>query len=210
MYKERLFPEILKLQNHQAPLTDPITKEPFPMELVGDFRSTDTIFKGCYGNSFLYSDVDLGRFRWQEIHLPPYWGEIPAPPPPSYLQAKQSEATNQSPPQAATANAAVESPKHKWSGGKGGHNRSSGCSSNTSTPKRPDSTSTKKPSSSKEPVLKEQDKSSRSHGSCKRGHSPSPSTESDGCKQKEACTEDTANSTPPSSLAPAGLMAFTV
>ena len=59
-YKEKLFPKILKLQNHQAPLTDPITKEPFPMELMGDFRSTDPIFKGCYGDSFLYSDEDLG------------------------------------------------------------------------------------------------------------------------------------------------------
>ena len=59
-YKERLFPLILKPQNHWALLTDSITKEPFPMELVGDFRSTDPIFKGCYGNSFLYSDVDLG------------------------------------------------------------------------------------------------------------------------------------------------------
>ena len=59
-YKERLFPEILEPQNHRAPLTDPVTKEPFPMELVGDFRSTDPIFKGCYGNLFLYFDVDLG------------------------------------------------------------------------------------------------------------------------------------------------------
>ena len=62
-YKERLFAEILEPQNHQAPLTDPITKEPFPMELMGDFRSTDPIFKGCYGDSFLYSDVDPGRLR---------------------------------------------------------------------------------------------------------------------------------------------------
>ena len=37
-YKERLFPEILEPQNHWAPLTNSITKEPFPMELVGDFR----------------------------------------------------------------------------------------------------------------------------------------------------------------------------
>ena len=35
-------------------------KEPFPIELVGDFRSMDPIFKGCYGDSFLYSDMDLG------------------------------------------------------------------------------------------------------------------------------------------------------
>ena len=59
-YKERLFPEILKLQNHQGLLTNPTNKEPFPMELVGDFRSTDLIFKGCYSDSLLYTDVELG------------------------------------------------------------------------------------------------------------------------------------------------------
>ena len=57
-YKERLFPKILKPWNHQAPLIDPITQEPFPMKLMGDFRSMDPIFKGCYGDSFLYSNVD--------------------------------------------------------------------------------------------------------------------------------------------------------
>ena len=74
-----------------------------------------------------------------------------------------------------------------------------GHSSNISTPKRPDSTSAKKPSCSKEPVPKEQDKSPRSHGSHKHGHSPSPSTKSEGCKRKEAHTEDTCklNSTLP-------------
>ena len=79
-YKERFFPEILELQNHREPLTDSATKEPFPMELVGDFRSTDPIFKGCYGDSFLYSDADLGQLRWRGIHLPPYLSEIPALP----------------------------------------------------------------------------------------------------------------------------------
>ena len=158
-YKERLFPKILEPWNHQAPLTDPITKEPFPMELAGNFRSTDPIFKGCYGDSFLYSDVDLHQLRWHGIHLPAYWSEILAPPAPSYLKAKQSEAMKWSPPWAATPNPAVESPKTKHSGSKGRHHRSSGCGSNTSTPKPPDSTSAKKPSNSKEPALKEQDKS---------------------------------------------------
>ena len=51
-YKEQLFLKILEPQNHWEPLTDSTTKEPFPMELVGDFRSTDQIFKRCYSNSF--------------------------------------------------------------------------------------------------------------------------------------------------------------
>ena len=173
------------------------------MELVGDFRSTDPIFKGCYGDSFLHSDADLGQLRWHGIHLPPYQSEIPAPLAPSYLQARQPKASKWSPPGATTPNPAVESPNAKCSGGKGGHHHSLGHSSNTSTPKCPDSTSTKKPSSSKEPTSNDQ-KSPRSHGSHKCGHSPSPSAESVRCKWKGVCTEDTRtlNSTLPVSASP--------
>ena len=120
----------------------------------------------------------------------PLLGEILAPLT-FYLQAKQSEGTKQSPQQAAMPNVAVESPKSKHSGSKGWHHHSSGCGSNTSTPKHPDSTSAKKPSGSKEPVLKEQDKSPRSHSSGKCGCSSSPSTESDERKWKDAHTEGT-------------------
>ena len=190
-YKERLFPEILEPQNHQVPLTYSVTKEPFPMELVGDFRSTDPIFKGCYGDSFLYSNVDLGQLRWCGIHLPPYRSEIPAPLAPSYLQAKQPKTTKWSLLWAMTLNPAVESPKTKHSGSKDRHHCSSGHSSNTSTPKCPDTTSAKKPSSSKKPALNEQDKSPRCCGSHKCGCSPSPSAESVRHKWKKVCTEDT-------------------
>ena len=96
-------------------------------------------------------------------------------------------------------NAAVESFKTKHSGSKGRHHCSSEHGSNTSTPKHLDSTSVKKPSNSKEPALKEQDKSLKSHGSLKCGHSPSPSAESDGRNWKEAHIEVTCdlNSTLP-------------
>ena len=161
------------------------------MELVGDFRSTDPIFKGCYSNLFLYTNMDLGKLRWCGIHLPLYRSEMPAPLAPSYLQARQPKATRWSPPRATTPNTAVESPKAKCSGSKGGPHCSLGCSSNISTPKRPNSTSAKKPSSSKEPTPNDQEKSSRSRGSCKCGHSTSPSAESVGCKLKGVCTEDT-------------------
>ena len=73
-YKERLFPEILDPQNHWELLTDSPTREPFPMELVGDFRSMDPIFKGCYGDSFLYNGAGLGWLRWCVVHLPPISG----------------------------------------------------------------------------------------------------------------------------------------
>ena len=161
------------------------------MELVGDFRSMDPIFKGCYGDSFLYTIVDLGQLRQCGIHLPPYWSEIPAPLAPSYLQAKQPKAMKRSPPRATTPNPAVESPKAKCSSSKGGHHYSSGHSSNTSTPKHPDSTSAKKPSGSKEPTSNDQEKSPRSHGSHKHGCSPSPSAKLVGHKWKIVCTEDT-------------------
>ena len=137
----------------------------------------DPILKGCYGNSFLYTDMDLGQLRWCGIHLSPYQSEIPAPLAPSYLQARQPKATKRSLLRAATLNPAMEFPKAKCSGSKGGHHHSSGHSSNTPTLKCPDSTSAKKPSSSKEPAPNEQEKSPRSHGSQKHGCSPSPSTE---------------------------------
>ena len=92
------------------------------MELVasGDFRSMDPIFKGCYGDLFLYTDMDLGQLRWCGIHLPPFRSEIPAPLTPFYLQAKQPKATKWSPPRATAPNPAVESPKAKCSGCKVG------------------------------------------------------------------------------------------
>ena len=58
-YNEWLYPTILEPQNHHGLLIDPTMGEPYPMEVVGDFRAADPIFKGCYGDSFLYSDADL-------------------------------------------------------------------------------------------------------------------------------------------------------
>ena len=104
-----------------------------------------------------------------------------------------------SPPRAVTPSPPVESPKTKHLGGKGSPHCGSGCSSNTSTPKHPNSTSTKKPSSSKGPASSEQEKSPRAHGSHKHGCSPSPSAESVGCKWKDVHMEGncTLNSTLP-------------
>ena len=103
------------------------------------------------------------------------------------------------PSQATTPTATAKSLKTKCSSGKGGHHCSSGHRLNTSTLKCPDSTLARKPSSSKEQVSKEQDKFPKSHASHKCGRSPTPPGESDGCKQKEAYTEDTCklNSTLP-------------
>ena len=169
------------------------------MELLGNFRATDPIFKGCYRDSLLYTGRELDRLRWQGIHLPPYQGKIPALPAPSYLQARQPKVKKWSPPRAATPSPPVESPKTKRSGGKGGPQHSSGCSSNMSIPKHPNSTSTKKPSSSKGLASSKQEKSPRACSSRKHGHSPFPSAKSVRCKQKDICMEGnrTLNSTLP-------------
>ena len=63
-YNDQLYPAILEPWNHRGPLIDPVTGEPCPMEVVGDFRATDPIFKGSYGNSFLYSEDDLTPLKW--------------------------------------------------------------------------------------------------------------------------------------------------
>ena len=58
-YNNHLYPSILELWNHCGPLIDPTMGEPCPMEVVGDFKATDPIFKGCYRDSLLYLDDDL-------------------------------------------------------------------------------------------------------------------------------------------------------
>ena len=152
------------------------------MEVVGDFRAADPIFKGCYGDSFLYSDKDLARLRWQKIYLPTFQGEIPMPPAPSYRQVREPAATKQSQHRAAASDTPAESPEAKRSNSKSGPPRGSGRSSNTSTPKHPDSTSAKKPSCPKESTPDDQAKSPQAHSSHKCGHSPSPTSGTAGCK----------------------------
>ena len=46
-YNNQLFLAILEPQNHHSPLIDPAIGEPYPMEMVGDFKAMDLIFKGC-------------------------------------------------------------------------------------------------------------------------------------------------------------------
>ena len=107
------------------------------MELVGDLRVTDPIFKGCYGDSLLYTSRELDQLRWQGIHLALYRGKIPTLPAPSYQQARQPKVMKRSPPRAVTPSPPVESPKAKHSGGKGSAHCGLGRSSNTSTLKCP-------------------------------------------------------------------------
>ena len=104
------------------------------------------------------------------------------PPTPSYRQSRELVAANQSLHRAAAPDTSVESPKTRCSSSKGGPQRGTGHGSNTSIPKCPDSTSTKKPSHLQESTLDCPAKSLQARSSQKHGHSPSPTAELDGCK----------------------------
>ena len=153
------------------------------MEMVGDF-------KGCYGDSLLYSGADLCQLKWQKIHLPTFQGEIPMPPASSYRQVREPAVTKQSPHRAAASDAPVESPKAKRSSSKSRPQWGSGRSSNTSTPKHPDSMSTKKPSCLKESTPDDQAKSPQANSTRKHGCSPSSTSGSAGRKRRDLCLED--------------------
>ena len=114
-----------------------------------------------------------------------FQGEIPVPPAPSYWQVREPTATKQSLHRMAAPDTSVESPKAKQSSSKGRPRRGSGHSSNTSTPKCPDSTSAKKPSHPKESTPDDQVKSPQARSSHKHGRSPSPTAGSVGCKQRD-------------------------
>ena len=119
-YNDWLFPAILEPHNHSGLLIDPATGEPYPMEMVGNFKAADPIFKGCYRDSLLYSNADLCWLKRQGIYLPAFQGEIPMPLAPSYRQVREHVATKQSPQRAAASDAPAESPKAKHSNSKSG------------------------------------------------------------------------------------------
>ena len=58
-YNDRLYPSILEPRNHHGPLIDLAMGKPCLLEVVGNFRATDPILKGCYGDSLLYSEAKM-------------------------------------------------------------------------------------------------------------------------------------------------------
>ena len=164
------------------------------MKLVRDFRSTDPIFKGCYGDLFLYSDSSSRRYTFPLIGVRFLPHQLLPTCRPSSPRLRSSPLCGpQCPPWQ------LNLPQTKSSSRKGRHHRRSGCGPNTSPLKHPDSTLAKKPSSSKEQVPKEQNKFPNSCSSCKCSRSPTPPAKSNDRKWKEAHTEDTCklNSTLP-------------
>ena len=124
-YNSWLYPSILEPWNHYGLLIDPTTGEPCPLEVVGDFKAMDPIFKGCYGDSLLYSKADLAQLRQQKVYLPVFHGEIPVPPSPSYQQVREPAVTKQSLHRVAALDTSVESPKAKCSSSKDGPSQGS-------------------------------------------------------------------------------------
>ena len=152
------------------------------MEVVGDFKAVDPIFKGSYRDSFLYLEDDLARLRWEKVYLPTFQEEILVPPTPFYWQSRELVAAKQSSHRAAALDTSMEYPKSRCSSSKSGPPPGTGYGSNTSTPKHPDSMSAKKPSHPQESTLDHMPKSLQACSSLKHGHSPSPATGSAGCK----------------------------
>ena len=58
-----LFPEITAPSNHQGPLIDHNTGEPYSMATAGDFCLMDPIFPGSPGDSLLFKEDDLNRLK---------------------------------------------------------------------------------------------------------------------------------------------------
>ena len=126
-----LFPEITVPCNHQGPLIDHNTGEPYPMAATGDFCFMDPIFPGSPGDSLLFKEDDLARLKRKGFCIPIYKEDKPQPTVPKEDKHK-SPCTKENAPSSSHR----EEESHKTSG------RNSGASS----PWAPDSTSSKKPS----------------------------------------------------------------
>ena len=147
------------------------------MEVVGDFRATDPIFKGSYGDSYLYSEDDLVRLRQHKFYLPTFQEGILMPPTLSYQESREPVTAKQSPHRVAAPDMVVESPKTRCSSRKSGPPQGTGHGSKTSTPKHPYSTSAKTPPHPQESTLDCPAKSPQVCSSQKCSRSPSPTME---------------------------------
>ena len=203
-----LFPEIVMPPNHQGPLIDPNTGEPYHMAAAGDFCLMDMLFPGSPGDSLLFKEDDLNRLKRKGFHVSSYREEKPQPTFPKE-DKHQSSCIKEHVP----SSSCKEEESLKTSG------RNSGASS----PQASDSTSSKKSShwGKCSPLAKEQpddhdakdhcslskhkdrscsDKSSRcgsdkesSNIPHKHALSPTPHICSTECPQKGPCVDEPSN-----------------
>ena len=85
-----LFPEIVTPHNHQGPLNNHNTGEPYPMEVVGEFCLMDPIFPGSPGDSYLFKEGDLESLKRKGFHISTYREEKPTPTVPKEDKQKSS------------------------------------------------------------------------------------------------------------------------
>ena len=76
---QSLFPEITMPCNHWGLLIDATTGEPYPMAVVGDFYLKDAFFPGSPGDSLLFNEDDLTRFKRKGFCVSTYREEKPMP-----------------------------------------------------------------------------------------------------------------------------------
>ena len=69
-FGNRLFPEIVTLQNHAAPYIDPTTGMEAPFMSVGTFRTSDPLFMGIARDCQLYTSQDVPRLKMQGSKSP--------------------------------------------------------------------------------------------------------------------------------------------
>ena len=74
-----LFPEITVPCNHRGLLIDATTGEPYPMAVAGDFCLEDAFFPGSPGDSLLFNEDDLSRFKRKGFCVSTYREEKPMP-----------------------------------------------------------------------------------------------------------------------------------
>ena len=119
------------LQNHQGPLINHNTGEPYPMAAAGHFCLMDPIFPGSPGDSLLLKEDDLNRLKRKGFHISTFKEEKPQPTVPKEDKHK-SPCTKENAP----SSSCTEKELHKTS------SRNSGASS----PQALDSISCKKSS----------------------------------------------------------------
>ena len=61
------------------PLIDPNTREPYPLEVVGDFCLKYAFFLGSPGDSLLFNEDDFARLKRRGFNISTYWEEKPPP-----------------------------------------------------------------------------------------------------------------------------------
>ena len=67
----RLFPDLVMLRNHAAPLIDSSMHQEVPFQTVGPFRATDPVFPGLPGDLELFTVEEVAKLKELGVLNPP-------------------------------------------------------------------------------------------------------------------------------------------